>query len=96
MTNTGLSAVVDPLGKTIARLPLFSRGTCLARVTLIPDRTIYARFVGERPWWILLAVSLAAVVAGRRRDRDPNGPLRARQATLALFVLQEFNLMYVK
>jgi len=87
VTNTGLSAVVDPLGKTIARLPLFSRGTSLARVTLIPDQTIYARFVGERPWWILLAASIAAVVAGRRRDRDPNGPLRARQATHALFVL---------
>ena len=29
-TNSGLSAVVDPLGRTIARLPVFSEGTLAA------------------------------------------------------------------
>jgi apolipoprotein N-acyltransferase len=62
-TNTGLTAVVDPLGRTIARLPTFTEGTVAARVTLLGERTLYARFVRERPWWILLALSLAVVVA---------------------------------
>jgi apolipoprotein N-acyltransferase len=73
-TNTGLSAVVDPLGRTIARLPPFTEGTVATRVVLLDYRSIYARFVRERPWWALLAVSLAVVIAGRRRATLRVGP----------------------
>ena len=38
-----------------------------ARVVLLDYRSIYARYVRERPWWALLAVSLAVVIARRRR-----------------------------
>ena len=66
-TNTGLSAVVDPLGRTIARLPAFSEGAVAAKVVLLDDRTLYARFVRERPWWALLDGQ------PRGRDREARG-----------------------
>ena len=66
-TNTGHGAVVDPLGRTIARLPAFTEGAVAAKVVLLDERTVYARFVRERPWWALLTVSLGVVIARRRR-----------------------------
>ncbi len=66
-TNTGLSAVVDPLGRTIARIPAFSEGTAAARVRLLKYQSAYTNFVQERPWWVLLVVSLGAIVERRRR-----------------------------
>src|SRR5262249_38624740 len=54
-TTTGLSAIVDPLGRTIARIPPFSEGTITARVSLLADVSPYTAWVGDRPWWALLA-----------------------------------------
>ena len=47
-TNTGLSAVVDPLGKTVARIPPFSEGTATAQVRLLNYRSPYSQ-LGRRP-----------------------------------------------
>jgi apolipoprotein N-acyltransferase len=66
-TNTGLSAVVDPLGKTIARIPPFSEGTTTAQVRLLNYRSAYTNWVGDRPWWVLLALSIGMVVVRRWR-----------------------------
>jgi apolipoprotein N-acyltransferase len=66
-TNTGLSAVVDPLGRTIARLPTFSEATLEANVVLMKNQSLYTRYVRERPWWALLVTSLAVIVERRRR-----------------------------
>jgi apolipoprotein N-acyltransferase len=69
-TNSGLSAVVDPLGKTVARIPPFTEGTASADVRLLNYRSTYASFLGDKPWWVLLTVSLASVVVTRvRRSR---------------------------
>jgi apolipoprotein N-acyltransferase len=70
-TNTGLSAVVDPLGKTIARIPPFSEGTATAHVRLLDYRSAYTQWVGDRPWWGLFALSVGMVVV--RRWRGPVG-----------------------
>src|SRR3954463_4749549 len=45
-TNTGLSAVVDPLGKTVARIPPFSEGTATAQVRLLKYRSPYSTWIG--------------------------------------------------
>jgi apolipoprotein N-acyltransferase len=68
-TTTGLSAVVDPLGRTIARIPPFSEGTATARVSLLNDRGAYTNRVGDRPWWALLAVSAGLSVVGMWRGK---------------------------
>jgi apolipoprotein N-acyltransferase len=68
-TTTGYSAIVDPLGRTIASIPPFSEGTITAHVSLLADVTPYTAWVGDRPWWALLAATagLALVRLTRRR-----------------------------
>ena len=82
-TNTGLSAIVSPLGKTIARIPPFTEGTATAKVSLLDYRSAYTFWVGDRPWWALLVMSVGMIAVrrgagpapgtdrpNRRRDRD--------------------------
>jgi apolipoprotein N-acyltransferase len=64
-TTTGLSAVVDPLGRTIASIPPAAEGTVTTRVKLLSCQSAYASFVGERPWWTLLALSVAFMMRQR-------------------------------
>ena len=66
-TNTGLSAVVDPLGKTVARIPPFSEGTATAQVRLLNYRSPCSNWVGDRPWWALFALSIGMVLVRRSR-----------------------------
>jgi apolipoprotein N-acyltransferase len=77
-TNTGLSAVVDPLGRTIARIPPFSEGTVAATVKPLTYASAYTDWVGDRPWWGLLAVSFVGVFM--RRGRRPGGGIHASLA----------------
>jgi len=71
-TNSGYSAVVDPLGRTIARIPPFTEGTVAVNVTLLDYPSAYTRYVGERPWWLLLFGTLGLIVVRRWRDRGSN------------------------
>jgi apolipoprotein N-acyltransferase len=64
-TTTGLSAIVDPLGRTVASIPPAAEGTVTSRVKLLNYQSAYTNLVGERPWWGLLAVSAAVII--RRR-----------------------------
>jgi apolipoprotein N-acyltransferase len=70
-TNSGTSAVVDPLGRTIARIPAFTEGTVAARVRLMKGQTLYTTYVGETPWWSVLSVTLAVIVVRRWRGLPP-------------------------
>ena len=65
MTQAGKS--VDPLGKTVARIPPYSEGTASAQVRLLNYRSPYSHWVGDRPWWGLLAVCVGVVVVRRWR-----------------------------
>jgi apolipoprotein N-acyltransferase len=56
-TNSGVSAVVDPVGRIVAETPLLARDTLRATVRLLDGRTVYAR-LGDWPGW------LAAVLVG--------------------------------
>jgi apolipoprotein N-acyltransferase len=75
VTNNGYSAVVDPLGRTIARIPPFAEGTAAARVDLLTYRSTYTHYVGDRPWWGLLALSLGVIAVRRWRGIPDEGPI---------------------
>jgi apolipoprotein N-acyltransferase len=62
--NTGISAVVDPLGRIIDSLPLGSEGVIDAPLPRPIGRPLYAR-IGDAPAAIIAAIALAIVV--RRR-----------------------------
>ena len=79
-TNTGLSGVVDPLGRTIVSIPPFAEGTATAQVTPLTYRSAYTNWIGDRPWWALLVVGLVATVHAKRipAELDSRAPLSAR------------------
>ncbi|MFK4511924.1 apolipoprotein N-acyltransferase [Bradyrhizobium daqingense] len=62
--NTGISAVIDPMGRTIASLGLGIEGILDASLPAAISPTIYAR-VGDVP--AIMLVALAVIVAVRRR-----------------------------
>ena len=62
--NTGISAVIDPVGRVIASLPLGSEGVLDARLPQPVAPTLYARF-GNYIFTLMLIVS--ALIVGRRR-----------------------------
>ena len=66
--NTGVSAVIDPLGRIIASLPLGTEGVLDAALPRPIERTFYARF-GDGPAHLVVLAALA-VVLWRRWGRD--------------------------
>jgi apolipoprotein N-acyltransferase len=65
--NTGISAVVDPLGRVVRSLPLGSEGVLDAPLPKPGTVTPYARF-GDLP--AMLMVVIAFVIAMRQRTRN--------------------------
>jgi apolipoprotein N-acyltransferase len=63
--NTGISAVVDPLGRIINSLPLGAEGVLDARLPQPVDRTVYAR-AGDRLLAVMLACALLLVLRARK------------------------------
>jgi apolipoprotein N-acyltransferase len=70
-TNSGYSAVVDPIGRTIAAIPPFTAGTFSTKVRLIDEMTPYTAYLGEMPWWLLF-IGTGGLMAHRawRRRRE--------------------------
>jgi apolipoprotein N-acyltransferase len=66
--NTGISAVIDPLGRVVAVLGLGIEGVLDAALPSAIAPTVYARF-GDTPIAIILAAALLFVV--RRRGAKP-------------------------
>lgn len=67
--NTGISAVVDPLGRVLRSLPLGIEGVIDAPLPKAIEMPPYARF-GDAPFFLLLvALALAAFFSRRWQSR---------------------------
>jgi apolipoprotein N-acyltransferase len=66
--NTGISVVVDPLGRTIDALPLGSEGVLNSRLPRSIGSPVYAR-VGDVPVAMIVVLALLAII---RRRLQPN------------------------
>jgi apolipoprotein N-acyltransferase len=64
--NTGISAVVDPVGRIVNSLPLGAEGVFDSPLPRAIGAPIYARF-GDAPAFIILLMALIAVVRRRLR-----------------------------
>jgi apolipoprotein N-acyltransferase len=71
-TNSGVSAVVDPAGRLVARTGVLARDTLRAVVHPLEGETPYAR-VGDWPGWLAAAAVVAALT---RRAAGGSPPAR--------------------
>ena len=67
--NTGISAVFDPLGRYLARLPLGQEGVLQAALPRALGRTPYA-IMGDWILAIILIISLGLVTVRAMREMD--------------------------
>lgn len=65
-TNTGLTSLVNPLGQTVAQLPVYSEGSIVAEVLLLEKLTPYTAFVGNLPRYLILLL-IGCIILFRRR-----------------------------
>jgi apolipoprotein N-acyltransferase len=65
--NTGISAVVDPVGRIIGSLPLGSEGVLDAPLPRPVGAPLYAR-LGDVPAALLVAVALLAIIRKRMQS----------------------------
>lgn len=64
-TNSGISAVVDPIGRELTRSGLLTRENLRATVARLEQATPYTNW-GDWPGWICAAIVLATLVTGGR------------------------------
>jgi apolipoprotein N-acyltransferase len=74
-TNSGISALVDPAGRVLARTELLASQNLRGEVRPLGGQTLYAR-LGDWPGW-LAAASLLALARRRMPSRDSARPLRS-------------------
>ena len=65
--NTGISAVVDPLGRVVKALPLGTEGILDAPLPQAVPPTPYAR-MGDGPVAVLIAIAMLWLMRVRRRS----------------------------
>jgi apolipoprotein N-acyltransferase len=65
-TNSGVSAVIDPVGRVLAKSGTFREEAITAKIHWMRSHTVY-EMVGDWPW---LLVSIATVVGAFRRRRE--------------------------
>ena len=70
-TNTGLTAIIDPYGRSVSTLPAYADGTLLAQVRLMSYKSVYTKYLGDWPWWglsiVILLISLSGSIIGRSK-----------------------------
>lgn len=73
-TNSGVSAIIDPLGQDIVHGGLLVRENLRGRVHLLDRDTVYTRW-GDWPGWLALLATGLALVARRPGRPDQPPPL---------------------
>ncbi|HUE38791.1 MAG TPA: apolipoprotein N-acyltransferase [Candidatus Binatia bacterium] len=74
VTNTGVSDVIDPMGRVLLRLPVFEAAATVAEIRPLRLASPYTRF-GDWFAWLVTAAGLAALsiaVGSRGRSALPN------------------------
>jgi apolipoprotein N-acyltransferase len=68
--NTGISGIVDPYGRVVARSSIFERTALVGEARFLTSRTVYS-FVGDAAAYVAIALTLGVllVVLGRPEGR---------------------------
>lgn len=73
-TNSGVSAFIDPVGRTLATTPTFSEIAIAKDLKWLELETPYQLW-GDAPWWVLAMVSFGLALV-RRRPPLPKAPTK--------------------
>jgi apolipoprotein N-acyltransferase len=65
--NSGVSAIIDPVGRLVSHTRPFVQATLRSRVAWLTNHTCF-QSVGETPWWLVAALSAAAAFVRRPRS----------------------------
>ncbi len=63
-TNSGISAVIDPVGRIVARTGVLTRENLRYEVHMMQGQTVYTQF-GDWPGWLSLAAIASMLIARR-------------------------------
>ena len=80
VTNTGVSAFVDPVGRIVSRTGVWTRESLVNQVPLLQGRTVYSLF-GDWIGWLSLVISVFCIgqalqAAAPRQEGDRSQPRR--------------------
>jgi apolipoprotein N-acyltransferase len=76
-TNTGISAIVDPVGRIDQRTAQWTRATLAGRIPLMQGRTVYA-LAGDWIGWVCAAIALFGIGRAVRARRQTGGGEQGR------------------
>ncbi len=68
-TNSGVSAFVDPVGRTLGVIGVDERDEISAELPLLDSPTLY-QYVGDWPGWVGLLAMLFMAFVGRRKEEE--------------------------
>lgn len=71
-TNSGVSAFVDPVGRTIAQTKTFTQETLSEQIAWLDSTTVY-RTLGDYPYWLVCLGSFYMAFFSKRALRRPGG-----------------------
>ena len=66
--NTGISGFVDPYGRVLQQSNMFESAVMAEDLRFITERTIYS-YIGDTVGWAGVAITVAALLSTRRRQR---------------------------
>ena len=66
-TNSGLTSIVDPTGKTTAELPIFTTASLSKTIGLLNQQSIFSKFSTNRIWWLFYAYAIICLLYNLRK-----------------------------
>ncbi len=67
-TNTGLTAIVDPFGRTLSQLETFKESAISYDIYPVEAKTLYTKWAGSRFSYVAVFIVLCIILSGSRRN----------------------------
>lgn len=75
-TNSGVSAIIDPVGRVVSHTQTFEQAALLGEIAWLRGKTVY-EVLGDVPWWL---VTLASVGLAFRKPKPGAEPKKAARS----------------